>query len=183
VTVDPFEPLETARLQLRCVSVGDAAATARLMTPHVSRWVANWQIPFTADMAAARIEAMRQLALKGEALPFAVLMKAERELIGWVMINRDGENPRRGSLGYWLGETYQGKGYMKEIAPVVLAAGFELLELDVIDAAAQLENTGSFAVMQACGMKLVREGKVYAPARKREELCFFYEIERPLSSR
>jgi ribosomal-protein-alanine N-acetyltransferase len=134
-------------------------------------------------MAAARIETMRQLALKGTALPFVVLMKVERELIGWVMINRDAENRRRGSLGYWLGETYQGKGYMKETVPVVLAAGFKLLELDVIDAAAQPENTGSFAVMQACGMKRVREGKVYAPAREREELCFFYEIERPLSSR
>src|SRR5260221_13801381 len=182
MTDAPSEPLEAARLQLRCVAAGDAAATAALMTPEVSRWVAYWLVPFTADMATARIETMRQLAFKGDALPLAIVAKPRGGLIGWVTLDRDGKDRRRGSLGYWLGERYQGKGYMKEVAPVVLAAGFKLLDLDVIEAAAQPENVGSFAIMQACGMRPVGEGMVYAPAREREEPCCFYEIERPCST-
>jgi [ribosomal protein S5]-alanine N-acetyltransferase len=183
MTIDPFEPMETERLLLRCVAAGDAASTSTLMTPEVSRWVAYWPVPFTPDMATARIEAVRQLAFKGDALPLAVVAKASSELVGWAMLNRDDEDRRRGSLGYWLGEKHHRKGYMKEIAPVVLAAGFRLLDLDVIEAAAQQANAGSFAVMQACGMKPVGEGMVYAPARERQELCCFYEIERTRSTR
>jgi len=99
-------------------------------------------------------------------------------MIGWVMFNRDTGNRRRGSFGYWLGEKHHGKGYMKELAPVALVAAFKLLDIDVIEAAAQPENTASLAVMRGCGMEFTGERMVYAPARKREELCHFYEIER-----
>jgi ribosomal-protein-alanine N-acetyltransferase len=67
---------------------------------------------------------------------------------------------------------------MKESTPVALRAGFDLLDLDVIEAGAQLANAGSFAIMQACGMKPAGQGLVFAPARSRNELCSFYEIER-----
>lgn len=176
---EPFQPLETARLCLRCVAVEDAAATAMMMTSEVSRWVANWPVPFTCEMAVARAESFRALARSGDALPFAVTNKANGELIGWVMISRDSEDRERGSLGYWLGEKHHGKGYMRELAPVALAAGFHLLDLEVIEAAAQPENAASLAVMRACGMKPSGERLVYAPARKREELCHFYEAQRP----
>ena len=175
---DPFPLLETARLKLRCVAPGDAAATSTMMTPEVSRWVANWPMPFTPDMAAARIETMRRAAFRGDALPFAVVEKASGELAGWIAIVRNAENWRRGSLGYWLGERHHGRGFMKESAPVALRAGFVMLDLDVIEAAAQLGNAGSFAIMQACGMKPTGQGLVFAPARNRNELCSFYEIER-----
>jgi hypothetical protein len=34
--------IDTPRLRLRPVHDGDAEATARLMTPGVSRWLASW---------------------------------------------------------------------------------------------------------------------------------------------
>jgi ribosomal-protein-alanine N-acetyltransferase len=148
------------------------------MTPEVSRWVAYWPVPFTFEMAKSRIEASRVLAYAGDALPFGVIEKASSALIGWVMLDRDQQDRRRGSFGYWLGEKYHGKGYMRELAVVVLAAGFKLLDLDVIEAGAQPANTASFAVMHGCGMKPTREGMVYAPARKQDEFCQFYEIQR-----
>jgi ribosomal-protein-alanine N-acetyltransferase len=175
---DPFPLLETARLKLRCFASGDATATSTMMTPEVSRWVANWPLPFTHDMAAARIETMRHAAFRGDALPFAVVEKASGELAGWITIVRNAENRRRGSLGYWLGERHHRRGFMKESTPVTLRAGFDVLDLDVIEAGAQLDNAGSFAIMQACGMKPAGQGLVFAPARNRNELCIFYEIER-----
>ena len=182
MTNDPFQPLKTARLRLRCVATGDAATTANLMTPAISRWVANGPVPFTPEMATQRIEAARDRAWKGSALPLAVTDKTIGALIGWVMISRDRDDPRRGSWGYWLGEKHHRNGYMRELAPVALAAGFQLLDLDVIEAAAQPENIASLAVMRACGMTLVGEGAIYASARQREEFCHFYEIQRPQSS-
>jgi ribosomal-protein-alanine N-acetyltransferase len=181
MTTEPFPPLETARLHLRCVMAQDAAATAALMTPEVSRWVASWPIPFTQEMAAARIEAARALAFAGDALPLAVVEKISDTLLGWAMLYRDTDDHHRGSFGYWLGERHHGKGYMRELAPVVVAAGFARLGLTIIEAGAQPANEASFAVMRSCGMIFSRSEMVHAPARQRDELCDIYEVRRPNS--
>jgi ribosomal-protein-alanine N-acetyltransferase len=160
---DLLQPFETVRLRLRCVIPEDAAAKASMMTPEISRWVASWPVPFTHDLAVARIETSRKLVREGDSLPFAVLEKAGGEPIGWVMLHRHREDPRRGSLSFWLGVQHHGKGYMREIAPLAIAAGFELLDLDVIEAAAQPGNAASLAVMLTCGMQPSGERMVYAP--------------------
>jgi ribosomal-protein-alanine N-acetyltransferase len=180
---DLFPALETDRLRLRCVVINDAAAASAMMTPEISRWVASWPIPFTHDMAVERILKSRALARSGDALPFAIIEKGSEALIGCVAIHRDLDHHRRGALGYWVGETHHGKGYMREIAGLVLAAGFDLLDLDVIEATAHRENIRSFAVMRSCGMQPAGERMFYASARDRHEPCLVYEILRPQVSR
>ncbi len=176
--MNPFESIETRRLLLRCVNPSDAAATSALMTAEISRWLASWPYPFTPEMAAKRIDSMRDMAFKGDALPLAVVTKTNNELAGWVTLSRDAADGRRGSLGYWLGVHHQGYGFMKEAAPTALSLAFKSMNLDVIEAGAQPENEGSFAIMRFCGMRMVGERMLYAPARARNELCRFYEIER-----
>jgi ribosomal-protein-alanine N-acetyltransferase len=177
----PFPRSETNRLILRRVNAADAVATAELMTPEVSCWLASWPFPLTEEVAGARILAARKWAVAGDAAPFAVVLKASGDLIGWVSIIRDRERPERGALGYWFGEKYMGNGYMREAAPIAIAAAFEFLKLDVIEAAAQQANSRSLAVMRGCGMKLVGQRMVHAPSRGRYELCDVYEIERPIA--
>lgn len=173
-----FDPLETSRLLLRCLADSDAQATASLMTPEVARWLASWPWPLTPEMAAARIEKARARAAAHNIMPFAVIEKATGDFMGWATVNRDPEKPRRAWFGYWLGEPYHGKGYMREAAPVVLRAAFSWLDIDWIDAAAQVTNTASIAVMRNCGMGYTGEGMYYAPARDVEELCAFYALAR-----
>lgn len=175
---DPFVPIETPRLLLRCVEQRDAHSVSRLMTPAVSQWLASWHMPFTPLMAAELIDSARKSAFDGVALPFAVVERASGKLAGWTTVLCTNEDRCRGSFGYWLGEPFQRQGYMAELAPLVLAAGFELLNLDMIEAGAQPENRASFAVMRACGMTPAGERIVYASARDRQELCHFYEIRR-----
>jgi ribosomal-protein-alanine N-acetyltransferase len=178
MTDEPFEPIETMRLLIRCVRPEDATSTAAMMTPEVSRWVAYWPVPFTIEMAVTRIETARRAAFAGNSLPCAVVAKLDAALVGWVMLDRDRQNPRHGSFGYWFGQQHHGRGYMREVAPLVLRAGFRLLDLDVIEAAAQPENAASLAVLRACGMTPIGKRMVYAPARGREELCLLHEITR-----
>jgi ribosomal-protein-alanine N-acetyltransferase len=177
--IDPFSAVETTRLRLRCVRIEDAEPTALLMTPDISRWVARWPIPFTTAMAAERIAASRIAALQGTALPFAISEKASGEFMGWIAVHRDTKEIQRGSFGYWLGEAYHGRGYMREAAPTALQAGFDLLGLDVIEAGAQPGNDASMAVMRACGMTPTGTRMVPAPARGRDELCQMFELRRP----
>jgi ribosomal-protein-alanine N-acetyltransferase len=173
-----FPPIKTARLLLRCVEAEDAAATAALITPAVSQWVARWPYPFTADMAVARIAHSRAAAALGHELPFAIVEQSAGVLIGWLVIRRHPTEHARGSFGYWLGEAWHGQGYMREAAPPAVDYGFIHLGLDVIEAGAQLDNAASFAIMRACGMSPVGERMWPAPARGRDELCRFYEVHR-----
>jgi ribosomal-protein-alanine N-acetyltransferase len=175
---DPFEPVETHSVHLRCVAPADAGPTAALMTSAISRWLSHWPMPFTEAMASARIDAARAMAYRGDALPFAIVGKSDRVLMGWAMIHRDGDDRRRASFGYWLGERFQGRGYMRDVAPSALAAGFAVLDVDVIEAGAQTDHPASFAVMRGCGMRFVRDNWVHAPARGRDEYCRFYEVRR-----
>lgn len=41
--------------RLRPLRPADAAALSALMTPEVSRWLASWPVPFTPEMAEARL--------------------------------------------------------------------------------------------------------------------------------
>ena len=67
---------------------------------------------------------------------------------------------------------------MSEAATALLPAAFGRLDLDRIEASAQPENAGSFAVMRACGMTFRREDIIHAPARNRDESVHVYAVER-----
>jgi ribosomal-protein-alanine N-acetyltransferase len=181
MVTEPFAVRSTNRLRLRCVTADDASATSRLMTPAISRWLASWPVPFTLEMAQQRIRDLREQAYRGDALSLALVAAVDDELVGWVTIVRNERDRMFASLGFWLGEQHHGKGYMRETAPIVVAAGFETLGVDVIEAGAQIANAGSFAVMTACGMTAVGERMVHAAARRQDEPCCFYEIRRPTS--
>jgi ribosomal-protein-alanine N-acetyltransferase len=174
----PHAPVDTRRLHLRCVEPGDASATARLLTPAVSTWLASWPSPVTTAAAAARITAMREAAGAGQLLCFAIERRDDPALMGWVIVARVPDDPSRGGLGYWLGEAYHGHGYMAEAAEAAVAAGFARFRLAVIEAGAQPENAASLRVMAKLGMTAVGRRVIWASARAREETCEYYAITR-----
>ncbi len=178
---DHFPPIETARLRLRCVVLEDAEATAAMMTKAVSDWLASWPSPLTLQMAQHRIELAREAASRKEAMPCAIIVRGTETLAGWIALAKNDRDQRRGSLGYWLGVQHHGQGFAREALRALLAVGFNILDLDVIEAGAQPENTGSFAVMRACGMIEIGSRVVHATSRNRDERCIFYAANRAVS--
>ncbi len=176
MSTGPFPPIETARLRIRCVEQKDAESTAALMTKAVSDWLASWPAPFTTEMARSRVKLARNSASQREAMPCAITLKSNGAFAGWITLTKTESDRRRGSLGYWLGTQYHGHGFAREALNALLSVGFNFLDLDIIEAGAQPENLGSFAVMRACGMTEIGKRMVHATARQRDELCVFYEI-------
>lgn len=170
--------LETPRLTLRCVQEADAGQISALMVPEISCWLASWSLPFTVEKARARILRERDAAESGKMMPLAIVERATGAVIGWVSIFRDADDPKKGEAGYWLGMDAQGKGYLREMGPVVLAAGFDMLDVDVIEAGAQPENAASFGVMRSWGMSQADDRCHYASARERDEVCRYFQITR-----
>jgi RimJ/RimL family protein N-acetyltransferase len=170
--------VETERLRLRPLQDGDAGATARLMTPTVAQWLATWPSAITTDFVARRIVKARELTAAGQLLCFAIERREDGAMIGWVSVFRSPRDTSRGDLGYWLGEPFQRRGYMREAARAALAEAFVRLDLSAIEAGAQIENEPSLRVVRGLGMLPIGTRAVWASARNREELCEYYEITR-----
>ena len=131
----------------------------------------------------ARVESVLGPASCGDSLPCVIERRSDAAIVGWMVLRRDPDDPRRGALGYWIGKLFQGQGIAREAAISLIQAGFARLDLDVIEAGAQIGNAASLAVMRACGMVEAGRRLVHASARDRDELCVFYELRRPGSSK
>ena len=91
------------------------------------------------------------------AYPFLVFREADDTLIGGVTL----ANVRRGivqagTIGYWIGEPYSGRGYMTDALRVLLPTLFGELSLHRVEAACIPSNTRSVRVLEKCGF--TREG-------------------------
>jgi len=67
---------------------------------------------------------------------------------------------------------------MSEAVGHAMAAGFQYLALERIEAGAQPENLSSFAVMRRVGMSAIGERLIWADNRQRSERCLFYSVDR-----
>ena len=101
---------------------------------------------------------------------WAVILKDTKQLIGSVGIIPDPkrENPQVRMLGYWLDESYWGKGYMTEAVQGVLNYGFEELRLSLITATCYPHNKRSQKVLKKNGFIAVTEVSWFTPERPAE---------------
>ncbi len=172
---DTFPPVDTERLRLRCAEERDAAPLARLMSEAVSRRLASWPVPYTPLMALDRIAGVRMAAAERRSLPLVVERRADGAVLGWISISRAPGDQRTALVTYWLGEGFQGSGYMREAAPAAVRAAFALMDVDRLRAAVQADNAPSLAVVRLLGMAPMGEGRIWCPARGRDEPCLWFE--------
>ncbi|MEO8393913.1 MAG: GNAT family protein, partial [Chloroflexota bacterium] len=84
------------------------------------------------------------------------LKEPQTGLIGRCGFNYILRQDRRASIGYDLGYAYWGKGIMTEAVRAMARFGFEVLNLNRIEADAAAENVGSIRVLEKVGFQ--REG-------------------------
>jgi [ribosomal protein S5]-alanine N-acetyltransferase len=170
--------LPTARLTLRPLTPDDAAPSARIMSPAIARWTGSWTGVETAEEIEGRIVRSLEAERAGQRLMRAVALTGTGELIGWVGVMRLAAEPERGSLGYWLGEAWFGQGYGKEAARAAVEAAWAALDLQVIEAVAQVPNTASHRILLGLGMTHMGQRMEFARARGVADLCAWYELRR-----
>lgn len=171
----------TPRLRLRIPHMDDAAPLAALMTPEISRRLASWPGPCSTRVAEERIAAALASAARGQALPLTVECRATGRILGWVgLAVADALAERRiALLTYWLGAEFQGRGLMREAACAAVDAAWRRLRPSAIRAAVQSDNPVSIAVLRSLGMHWLGPGRIWCPAREREEACEYWEVRRP----
>jgi RimJ/RimL family protein N-acetyltransferase len=142
-----IEPVTTARMVLRAITIDDADRLVELdRDPEVMRFI-NGGRPTPRDEAARIVE--RALGHRWMAFE-----RAGDALVGWFGLRPAGAHERE--LGYRLRRAFWGRGLATEGALAMLDAAFEHLDARRVWAQTMTVNTASRAVMERCGMRYVR---------------------------
>jgi ribosomal-protein-alanine N-acetyltransferase len=165
---DPLPAVEGDGVSLRAPQMTDFAAWAALreesrafLTPWEPTWPAD---DLTRTAFRRRLKRYAEDLRTDQAYPFFVFRKPDGVLVGGLTL----ANVRRGvaqagSLGYWVGAHYAGRGYMSAAVRTLVPFAFGTLRLHRLEAACIPSNTPSIRLLEKTGFR--REGFA------REYLC------------
>jgi ribosomal-protein-alanine N-acetyltransferase len=139
VRIEPIDDEHEARVQ-ELASDPLVAATSNLPSP------------YPRDGARAWVEHAREQWQIGRLYAFAVIDSTEG-LVGVSSLMAVDRSQGRGSLGYWMGRPYWGRGYATAGARLVVSFGFGELGLTVIGATCLTENAASSRVLRKLGFE------------------------------
>lgn len=148
--------LEGRHVVLRPITVQDCVAVTKYTAdPRVTEYL-PWR-PID-DQAVIRLF-LQQQQLRwqhGTAYCYAVIQKDTNEMIGAIdlMGLRSGQ-PGNCELGYVFRQDQWGKGYATDAAQLLIREAFNVLNILIIDAYADIDNIGSHKVMEKIGMQLI----------------------------
>jgi [ribosomal protein S5]-alanine N-acetyltransferase len=121
-------------------------------------WEPTW--PPDALNESAYLRRVRRLATEwktDEGYSFHVFQKERNCLVGGIGLTQVKRGVAQiGTLGYWVGEPFQGRGYITEAVKLISRFAFTQLNLHRVEAACLPENIASRRVLEKAGF--VREG-------------------------
>jgi RimJ/RimL family protein N-acetyltransferase len=151
--------IETNRLLLRTFTQDDAALIYELnLDPDVTRYTHD---PIK-DLAHAS-EILEKVIIPQYILynhgRWAVHVRSTLEFLGWCGLKYRTELDEI-DLGYRYKKEGWGKGYATEAAWATIRYGFEEIGLQRIVARAEIDNIGSWKVLEKCGMTYIGDEEV-----------------------
>ena len=147
--------LETRRLILRPLTLGDATRTQQLF-PHweIVRYLAArfpWPYPPDGAYVYYRDDALPAMA-RGDEWHWTLRLKSEpAEHIGCICLCKGGI----GNRGFWLGIPWQRKGLMSEAVDCVTGYWFNTLGFTEMRVQKAIVNRGSRRISEKNGMRII----------------------------
>lgn len=151
-----FLPIETERLLLRPISLGDLSDTLEHRTdPKVCRYIAN---PMTTEEVIYFISKHSKAwdSESNERLCVAIEFKKSRKVIGELMFRYLESSKNLGEIGFRLNQAFHKMGLAREATSNFMEALFENTLIHKLVAYCAAENVDSFRLMERLGM--AREG-------------------------
>lgn len=152
--ISQFHGMESARLQLRKISMDDAAEMfAYLSDEEVSRYI-GWKLMHTLEDTHAHIGTLLAREEAGTHLYASVVLKATGTVIGNAMLFNMVAGEGRAEIGYVFHKAYWGQGYGTECVAMMDGFAFEELQLDTLYACADAANIPSARILEKNGYRL-----------------------------
>lgn len=142
----------------------EAWATLRHMShAYLQPWEPTWP---EDDLTRAAFR--RRLAIysremdAGNAWPFFIFADEDQALVGAITLS----NVRRGvaesgTLGYWIGRPFAGRGHATAAVRAMIDHAFDDLKLHRVEAACVPTNAGSRRVLEKAGFRLEGQARAY----------------------
>lgn len=149
---DDLPDLETPRLLLRKIRLGDAADILEYASdPNVAKFTSWDHYASLADAYRFVHWAMGRYQRRAEA-PWGIVLKGEDKLIGTIGFTDHAPLHRRAEVSYAISAKYWRQGLTPEALDRTVRYGFEALRLNRIEARCIPENVASARVMEKVGM-------------------------------
>jgi RimJ/RimL family protein N-acetyltransferase len=150
---------ETERMLLRRLTEADAAPLAALYSdPRVMRFI-TLQPPSRAEVESKILPAyLREYRELADGLgSFAAVERETGQMAGRFSLKPASSYGLSGGteLGYRLFPAFWGRGLATEGACALIASAFERLHLDRVVATTMADNTGSWRVLEKCGLRRI----------------------------
>jgi len=174
-TLGGMEPLASARLLLRPLTLGDGPA---LVTAAADGEL--WQLPFTVVPSAATVAEYLATALEGQAagtvLPFAIVLRATGQVLGSTRFWRIDRKNRSLEIGHtWLAASWQRTFVNTETKLLMLTHAFETLGCVRVQFTTDVLNGKSQAAILRLGAKeegVIRNERIMPGGRKRHSVRY-----------
>jgi len=161
--------LETERLIIRRFTFDDLPKLIELRSDEeVIKYLGGRRLQ-NSESIAKRLEFYIDCYAKFGYGMCAMIWKETDEMIGWCGL-QPLEETGETEVGYGMIKEFWGKGIGYECAMAWLDYGFKTANAERIVAVADPENTGSWRIMEKCGMKYERTDNHYGME------CVFYGI-------
>ena len=174
--------METERLRLHPYKDGDLRALVTWAGDwEVASWLTNVPHLYSDELGRAWIAHVRQDHASGRPQSFAVALQDNDRLIGNCGLDGGLGGVHRDehvALGYWFGRPHWGRGYAREAARAVVAYGFDVLKVDVIEATTHPDKVASQRVLLACDLIEVGEIELATPMRRGGRHCPLFRLTR-----
>ena len=173
------QPIETARLRLREFVESDWEAILGASDSRAMKFFD--EAPFTEDDAKAWVDSVIASQAQDPRMryAFAVELKAGNTVIGYCDIGiRPPVECRMAYSGFRYIPEYWGNGYGTEAQRAIFDFGFRILGLERISCKCEPENTGSWRMMEKCGMRREGHGILdnWSTKRKKRINTYYYAI-------
>ncbi len=150
--------IETERLVLRPPQHGDfrqwvaiRKGSAEFLVP----WEPAWsQDHLSRKSFTNRVYWANRSISNGTAVPLFLVRRDDGALLGAITLDNVRRGPAQaGTLGYWMGEPFARKGYMREAITALVHHAFTELDLSRVEAACLAENAASRGLLEKSGFK------------------------------
>jgi [ribosomal protein S5]-alanine N-acetyltransferase len=148
---NPFPLLESERLFFRAVTNDDAPVVLQLRSnPETMKYIPRPLLK-NIDDALEHIKMIQDKVESNEGINWAVCLKENHKMIGFVGHYRIKPENYRSEIGYMILPEYHNKGYVSEAVKVLLDYGFKTLNFHSIEAIIDPDNLASEKVLQKNG--------------------------------
>lgn len=153
-SINSFPILTSERLSLRAISETDASTILTLRSDEiVTKFIARTKMKSEKE-ALQFISDRKKDNANYKVFYWAIELKSNYNMIGTVCLWNLSKDKKYAEIGYELLPTYFGNGYMGEAIKEVVKFGFEIIELQTIEAFTHFDNVSSIKLLEKNNFKL-----------------------------